>query len=287
MKTNRPNTQPTMSYATAQTHLTKAAGTTFAYRELGLQDGIPLVLLNHWGAVLDNFDPRIVDGLARKHRIIAIDYRGIGSSGGVAPVTIGEMASDTIALIRALGLEQVNLLGFSLGGFVAQDVVLQAPNLVRKLILTGTGPAGGKGIDRVGGISWPLILKGLLTLRDPKTYLFFTSTQNGRAAAKAFLERLKERKVGRDKEPTPRAFLRQLKAIKAWGQQAPQDLSGVRIPILIANGDNDIMVPTELSEDLARRLPHAQLILYKDAGHGGIFQYHAEYLSESLNFLSK
>jgi pimeloyl-ACP methyl ester carboxylesterase len=197
------------------------------------------------------------------------------------------MASDTIALIRALGLEQVNLLGFSLGGFVAQDVVLQAPNLVRKLILTGTGPAGGQGIDRVGGISWPLILKGLLTLRDPKTYLFFTSTPNGRAAAKAFLERLNERKVGRDMEPTPRAFLRQLKAIKAWGQQAPQDLSGVRIPVLIANGDNDIMVPTELSEDLARRLPHAQLILYKDAGHGGIFQYHAEFLSESLNFLSK
>lgn len=286
MSSYKPSSQLEMSYAKAQTHLIKAAGTSFAYRELGLQDGIPLVLLNHWGAVLDNFDPRIVDGLARKHRVIAIDYRGIGSSGGIAPITVGEMTSDTIALIRAMGFEQVDLLGFSFGGFVAQDVVLQAPNLVRKLILTGTGPAGGQGIDHVGAISWPLILKGLLTLRDPKTYLFFTSTPNGRRAASAFLKRLKERKTGRDKGPTPGAFLRQLKAIKAWGQQAPQDLSSVRLPVLIANGDNDIMVPTTLSHDLARRIPHAQLVIYKDAGHGGIFQYHAEFVSEALTFLS-
>lgn len=286
MSSDNPDPQSAMSYAKAQTHLIKAAGTTFAYRELGPQDGIPLVLLNHWGAVLDNFDPRIADGLARKHRVIAIDYRGIGSSGGTAPVTIGEMASDTIALIRAMGFDQVDLLGFSLGGFVAQDVVLQAPNLVRKLILTGTGPAGGQGIDRVGAISWPLMLKGLLTLRDPKTYLFFTSTPNGRQAASAFLKRLKERKVDRDKGPTPGAFLRQLKAIKAWGQQAPQDLSRLRLPVLIANGDNDIMVPTALSRDMARRMTQAQLVIYKDAGHGGIFQYHADFVAKALVFLS-
>jgi pimeloyl-ACP methyl ester carboxylesterase len=127
--------------------------------------------------------------LGRKHRVIATDYRGIGASGGTAPVTIDEMARDAIALIRALGFEKVDLLGFSLGGFVAQDIVLKAPDLVRKLILTGTGPAGGKGIDKVGPVSWPLIIKGLLTLRDPKFYLFFTSTANGRRAAKAFLER--------------------------------------------------------------------------------------------------
>ena len=111
---------------------------------------------NHWGAVLDNFDPRIVDGLASKHRVIATDYRGIGASSGRAPVTIGEMARDAIALIRALGFEKVDLLGFSLGGFVAQDITLKAPDLVRKLILAGTGPAGGEGIDKVGPVSWPL-----------------------------------------------------------------------------------------------------------------------------------
>jgi len=262
-----------------------AGGTTFAYRDLGPRSGVPLILLNHWGAVLDNFDPRIVDGLSSRHRVIATDYRGIGASGGTAPVTVDEMARDAIAVIRALGFEKVDLLGFSLGGFVAQDLTLKAPDLVRKLILTGTGPAGGDGIDMVGSVSWPLIIKGMLTLRDPKFYLFFTSTANGRQAAKSFLKRLKERKAGRDKGPTPDAFLRQLKAITAWGRRAPQDLGSIRIPVLIANGDNDIMVPTSNSIDMARRIPGAQLTIYQDAGHGGIFQNHADFVRKASSFL--
>ena len=281
------DTQVATSFAQAQNRLVKAAGTTFAYRELGQHGGTPLVLLNHWGAVLDNFDPRIVDGLARKHRIIAIDYRGIGLSGGLAPVTVDEMARDTIALIRAMGFDQVDLLGFSLGGFVAQDVALKAPDLVHRLILTGTGPAGGQGIDRVGAMSWPLMLKGLATMRDPKTYLFFTPSANGRLAASAFLKRLKERKAVRDKGPTLRALLRQLKAIKAWGRQAPQDLTRLHMPVLIANGDNDIMVPTALSHDMAHRIPNAQLVIYQEAGHGGIFQYHTDFVIKALEFLAQ
>jgi pimeloyl-ACP methyl ester carboxylesterase len=134
-------------------------------------------------------------------------------------------------------------------------------------------------------MSWPLIIKGLLTLRDPKFYLFFTSTANGRRAAKAFLERLKERKADRDKGPTPEAFLRQLRAIKAWGTQAPQDLASIRIPVLIANGDNDIMVPTANSIDMARRISGAQLVIYEDAGHGGIFQYYADFVPKAVSFL--
>ncbi|WP_173477411.1 alpha/beta fold hydrolase [Pseudomonas chlororaphis] len=275
-----------MRYIDAPTHTINVDATAFAYRDVGPRGGVPVVLLNHWGAVLDNFDPRIVDGLASRHRVIAIDYRGIGASGGIAPVTVGAMARDVIALIEALGLEQVDLLGFSLGGFVAQDVVLKAPKLVRRLILTGTGPAGGTGIDKVGPVSWPLMLKGLLTLQDPKTYFFFTSTANGRQAAKAFLERLKERRVDRDKGPTPRAFLRQLQAIKAWGRQAPQPLDGIRIPVLIANGDNDIMVPTVNSHDMARRIPGSELVIYPDAGHGGIFQYHSAFVPLALRFLN-
>jgi len=275
-----------MPYIDTPTRSIEVDGTVFAYRELGPRRGVPLILLNHWGAVLDNFDPRIVDGLARRHRVIAIDYRGIGASGGTAPVTVEAMARDSIALIDALGFEQVDLLGFSLGGFVAQYIVLKAPNLVHRLILTCTGPAGGKSIAKVGAVSWPLIVKGLLTLRDPKTYLFFTSTANGRQAAKAFLERLKQRKADRDKGPTPSAFLRQLKAIKAWGRQVPQDLGSIRIPVLIANGDNDIMVPTVNSHDMARRIPGSQLVIYKDAGHGGIFQYHGEFVSKALAFLN-
>jgi pimeloyl-ACP methyl ester carboxylesterase len=285
MASSVTNLGPSVRYIDAPTLSINVGGTPFVYRDIGPRAGVPLVLLNHWGAVLDNFDPRIVDGLARKHRVIAIDYRGIGASDGTAPVTIDEMARDAIGLIHALGFEKVDLLGFSLGGFVAQDITLKAPDLVRKLILTGTGPAGGAGIDKVGWVSWPLIVKGLLMRRDPKFYLFFTSTANGRQAANAFLERLKERKANRDKEPTPGAFLRQLKAVKAWGKQAPQDLGSIRIPVLIANGDNDIMVPTANSIDMARRIPGAQLVIYKDAGHGGIFQHYADFVSKALSFL--
>ncbi len=261
-------------------------GTALAYRDLGPRDGVPLVLLNHWGAVLDNFDPRIVDGLASRHRVIATDYRGIGASGGTMPLTIDEMAHDAIALIRALGFEKVDLFGFSLGGFVAQDIALNIPALVRKLILTGTGPAGGKDIDKVGAVSQPLIQKGMSTGRDPKFFLFFTSSDTGRQAAEDFLHRLQERKTDRDESPTPEAFARQLQAIEAWGRQAPQDLGSLNIPVLIANGDQDIMVPTENSRDLARRIRNSQLVIYEDAGHGGIFQNHVDFVAKALSFLA-
>jgi len=279
--------ESTTSYAEAPTQLISAVDASFAYRELGPDGEVPVLMLNHWGANLDNFDPRVVDGLARRHRVITVDYRGIGASTGTAPLTVGDMARATIALIRAMGFAQVDLLGFSLGGFVAQDVALREPSLVRKLVLIGTGPAGGQGIDRVGAVSWPLMIKGLLTLRDPKFYLFFTSTANGRRAASNFLKRLKERKVARDKSPTPRAFLRQLQAIKAWGQQAPQDLTRLRMPVLIVNGDDDIMVPTALSHRMARRIPNARLVIYDDAGHGGAFQCHEDFIPKTLAFLSK
>jgi pimeloyl-ACP methyl ester carboxylesterase len=263
------------------------AGTRFVYRQLGPATGVPLIMLNHWAAVLDNFDPRIVDGLAADRPVITLNYRGVGASGGNAPLTVAEMAKDSIALIRALGLKEIDLLGFSLGGFVAQDIVRQAPDLVRKLILTGTGPAGGEGIEKVGPVSWPLIIKGMLTFRDPKFYLFFTSTVNGRRAARDFLKRLKERKADRDKPITMSAMLRQLKAIKAWGKQPQQDLGAIRKPVLVANGDQDKMVPSSNSIDLARRLPNAELVLYEDAGHGGIFQYHEAFVSKALEFLAR
>ena len=260
-------------------------GIAFAYRDTGPADGMPLVLFNHWGAVLDNFDPAIIDGLAQARRVITTDYRGIGGSGGAAPLTVGEMAQDAIELIQALGFKSVDVLGFSLGGFVAQDIALKAPELVRRLILTGTGPAGGTAIDKVGAVTWPLMLKGLLTLRDPKFYLFFTSTPNGRRAASEYLQRLKARKKNRDKGPTPSAFLRQLQAITAWGKQAPQYLGRLRAPTLIVNGDNDIMVPSVNSLALANRVPNAQLVMYEDAGHGGIFQYYADFVARALAFL--
>lgn len=279
------NTIFSADWKTVPTRHFEAAGTRFAYRRLGPDAGVPVVLLNHWGANLDNFDPRIVEGLAADRPVYALDYRGIGTSGGEAPLTIAAMAEDMIAAIRALGLKSVDLIGFSLGGFVAQQILFDAPDLIRRAILAGTGPAGGTGIERVGAVSWPLIIKGLLTFRDPKTYLFFTSSTNSRRAAEAFLARLKERTRDRDKAVPPKAFLRQLKAIKAWGRQTAQPLDAIRKPVLVANGDHDIMVPSENSADMARRIPGAELILYPDAGHGGIFQYHDAFVAKARPFL--
>lgn len=273
------------SFSNAVNQSIRVRGIPFAYRDTGPAGGVPLVLFNHWGAVLDNFDPAIIDGLAQTRRVITTDYRGIGGSGGVAPLTIGEMAQDAIELIQALGFKSVDVLGFSLGGFVAQDIALKAPELVRRLILTGTGPAGGSGIDKVGSVTWPLMFKGLLTLRDPKVYLFFTSTDNGRRAASAYLQRLKARRKNRDKGPTPRAFLRQLQAITAWGKQTPHDLQHLKTPTLVVNGDSDLMVPSVNSRALAERIPHAQLVLYEDAGHGSIFQHHTDFVTRVLTFL--
>jgi pimeloyl-ACP methyl ester carboxylesterase len=161
----QPQTSTVRAWKDAPTGSVDAAGTKFVYRQLGPATGVPVILLNHWGAVLDNFDPRIVDGLAATRHVIALNYRGVGASGGTAPLTVAEMAQDAIATTRALGFEEVDLIGFSLGGFVAQEIVRKTPDLVRKIILAGTGPAGGTGIEKVGSISWPLILKGMLTFR--------------------------------------------------------------------------------------------------------------------------
>ena len=249
--------------------------------------GTPVVFLNHLGAVLDNWDPRVADGFAARRQVITFDNRGVGASQGRTPRSVEAMARDAIAFIRALGLEQVDLLGLSLGGFVAQVIAQEEPQLVRKLILAGTGPAGGVGIDKVTPITLLDILKATLTFKDPKEYLFFTRTANGKATARQFVNRLTERTDNRDKSISVTAFRNQLKAIHTWGRQQPSDLSGIRQPVLVANGDHDRMVPSSNSADLARRLPAATLTLYPDAGHGGVFQYHDQFVDEALTFLER
>ena len=273
------------TYRDAETQYVTVGDARFAARALGQGGGTPLVLLNHWGANLDNFDPRIVDGLAADRPVYALDYRGIGASEGDVRTSVAETAADMIAVVRALSLGPVDLLGFSLGGFVAQQIALADPALVRRMILAGTGPAGGEGGDSIVGVTVRAILKAALTRRDPKYYLFFTSTENGRKAAGAFLARLNERTANRDKAVGTRAFLNQLKAIKAWSNQGPQPLENIRCPVLIVNGDSDLMVPSENSRELARRISDAELVLYPNAGHGGIFQYHAEFIERARGFL--
>jgi pimeloyl-ACP methyl ester carboxylesterase len=280
-----PTGTPATTYQHAPTETIDIGGTRFAYRQLGADTGVPVVFLNHLAAVLDNWDPRVIDGIAAKRRVIVFDNRGIGASGGSTPNSVEAMARDAIAFIRALGFDQVDLLGFSLGGMVSQVIAQDQPQLVRKLILAGTGPAGGEGIDKVTPITLRAMARGAVTFKDPKTYLFFTRTPNGRKAAREFLERLKERTQDRDKAISPISFRAQLKAIHAWANQQPSDLSNIRQPALIANGDQDRMVPSSNSVELARRLPNARLKLYPDAGHGGVFQYHQEFVTEALDFL--
>jgi pimeloyl-ACP methyl ester carboxylesterase len=275
------------SYATVPTRTVSVGGVDFAYRQLGPTARVPVVFLNHLAAVLDNWDPRVVDGIAAQHRVITFDNRGVGASGGSTPNTIETMAKDTVAFIRALGLEKVDLLGFSMGGMIAQLIAADEPRLVRKVILAGTGPAGGDGITKVTRIAHLDTLRGLLTSQDPKQYLFFTRTPEGRQAGKEFLARLKERTEHRDKHISLRSYGAQLKAIHRWGQQPPADLSAIRQPVLVANGESDRMVPTRNSIDLAERLPDPDLVIYPDAGHGGIFQFHQRFVERALAFLGE
>jgi pimeloyl-ACP methyl ester carboxylesterase len=276
----------TVSFRDAPTRTLSVGDFDVAYRELGPSTGVPVIFLTHLAAVLDNWDPRVVDGIAARRRVIAFDNRGVGASTGSTPRTIEAMAQDAVAFIRALGLEQVDLLGFSMGGMIAQVIAADEPRLVRKLILTGTGPAGGEGITKVTRISHLDMLRGLLTLQDPKQFLFFTRTPVGRRAGKEFLARLKERTENRDKAISLRSYFAQLKAIHRWGEQPPADLSVIRQPVLVANGESDRMVPTSNSVDLARRLPNADLVVYPDAGHGGIFQHHTEFVAKANAFLA-
>lgn len=284
------NTSPTspITWKNVPTRTVSAGGVQFAYRELGTaHPGTPLVCLIHLAAVLDNWDPRVIDGLAARHRVITFDNRGVGASSGSPAASMEEMARDAVSFIKALGLTQVDLFGFSMGGMIAQEIVQMAPQLVRKMIITGTGPAGGEGISKVARVTYLDMLRGLLTFQDPKQFLFFTRTPAGIRAGKEFLLRLKERTEDRDKAITVAALQAQLKALRLWGNKAPADLSKIHHPVLVANGDNDRMVPSKNTHDLAQRLPNSELVIYPDSGHGAVFQFHADFVPKALEFLAR
>ena len=273
------------TWRNAPTQTIHVGGVQFAYRQLGQRAGVPVVFLTHLAAVLDNWDPRVVDGIAAEHRVVTFDNRGVGASSGATPTTIEEMARDAVSFIGALGFDQVDLFGFSMGGMIAQVLARQEPRLVRKMILAGTGPAGGEGIEKVTRITYLDTARGLLTRQDPKQFLFFTRTPNGRRAGKEFMARLEERTNDRDKAISIDSFRAQLKAIHRWGQQKPADLTSIHQPALVVNGESDKMVPTKNTVDLDQRLPNSQLVLYPDAGHGGVFQFHEDFVKRALEFL--
>ncbi|MFL6173297.1 MAG: alpha/beta fold hydrolase [Marmoricola sp.] len=273
------------TWKTTPTKTIDVDGTSFAYRELGTPGGVPVVFLHHLTAVLDDWDPRVLDGVAAQHHVIAFDNRGVGSTGGRVPTDVAQMGADAIAFIRALGYEEVDLVGFSLGGGVAQMVALQAPDLVRRMVLAGTGPRGGGGIWKMPFIVGGAYAKAFLARKDPRHFLFFPRNAEGKKAANAYFDRLAERRSDLDKPISSQAGLAQVRAITSAGLHAADDLSQVKIPVLVANGDNDLMVASEHSRDMAARLPDSRLRIYPNSGHGGVFQYHDEFVPEVLGFL--
>jgi pimeloyl-ACP methyl ester carboxylesterase len=288
MTTTTTPTATTAPWSTTPTQTIVVGGTRFTYRELGPRGGLPVVLLHHFTATLDDWDPRVLDGLATRHHVIAFDNRGVGGSGGKVPRTIAAMAADAISVIHALGHQRVDLLGFSLGGGVAQEVVLAEPQLVRRLILTGTGHRGGGGLTKMPLIVGGAYAKAALRRVDPRHYLFFPRTSAGKKAAVAYIARLDERTPS-DRVPgiSQQARLAQLAAIRESGLGEPHDLGKVTQPTFVANGEDDVMVATSQSRALAQRIPDSRLTIYPDSGHGGIFQYHEQFVAEALEFLSE
>jgi pimeloyl-ACP methyl ester carboxylesterase len=274
------------TWRTVPTRTIDVNGVPFAYREYGPDSGVPVVFLHHFTAVLDDWDPRMMDGIAAHHRVIAFDNRGVGATGSKVPSDLEMMGADAIDFIRAMGLDQVDLFGFSVGGAVAQMVALQEPGLVRRMVVAGSGPRGGGGIWKMPFIVSGAYAKAFATRKDPRHFLFFPRNAEGKKAATDYFERLAERTHDRDKPISRQAALAQLRAITSGGLHAPDDLSAIKVPVLVANGDHDLMVASEHSADMARRLPDSKLVIYSNSGHGGVFQHHDKFVPEVLAFLA-
>jgi pimeloyl-ACP methyl ester carboxylesterase len=260
----------------------------FAYRRFGNDSGVPLLLVQHFRGNLDSYDPLILDALARDRELVLFDNRGVGLTNGTARETISEMANDVSMFIDALGLHRCDLFGHSMGGHVSQMVAFDRPELVRRLILVGTGPQGGEGMaarpPKVGAL-WTAHYDDPDEMWLP---IFFSRTSESQAAGRRFLERRKGRISDLDDAVSVETARAHRAAASAWGQ--PTDptygyLKKIRQPTLVVNGSNDIIIPTVNSYILQQHLPNAKLILFPDSGHGVHFQYPEEFVREVLHFL--
>jgi pimeloyl-ACP methyl ester carboxylesterase len=277
------------SQLTADNLSLEVGNVSFVYRRFGHKRPAfaPLVMLQHFRGNLDNWDPALVDRLAQDREVVLLDNRGVGGSTGVVPENVTTMARDALAFIDALGLKQIDLLGFSLGGFVAQELVLLRPRLVRRLVLAGTAPQGGPDLHR-----WSDDVYALATPDEPTAEhllgLFFTGSEESRAKGLESIGRLFQRETDRD-EPTDLATRdAQLAAITTWGipdESKLNRLAGITQPTHVANGDNDTMMHTKNSHLLAEHLPNAQLRIYPDAGHGFLNQYPGRFADDIHAFL--
>ena len=273
------------NHQTAPTQFVEAKGIRFAYRRFGKSSGVPLLFNQHLRGTMDYWDPAVTDGLAGNREVILFNNAGVSSSSGKVPTSFQEMGANAIAFIKALGLSRVDVLGFSIGGMVAQEITAQAPDLVRRLILIGTGP---RGADMSTSRSADIFAGAY----DPPEHLWlavhFSPSPSSRAAGLAFLKRKLLRK-DRDPEVSEEAAAAQREAITKY--YAPAEsvldyLKDIRQPTLIVQGSNDVIIPTVNSYLLQQSLPNAQLILYPDANHGSFYQYPELFVSQADQFLT-
>jgi pimeloyl-ACP methyl ester carboxylesterase len=277
------------THQTAPTQFVEANGIRFAYRRFGKSDGVPLVFNMHFTGTMDHWDPAVTDGLAKEREVIVFDNAGVSSSSGEVPISIEEMGANAINFVKALGLKQVDVLGFSIGGLVAQEITLQAPDLVRRLVLVGTGPRSGESMDT--GTSEGQRIFGASYEKPDDLWLsvFFTPSQASQAAGRAFLKRFRLRTKDRDPEVNEKVGPAQRAAIAKWGakRERPYDyLKTIRQPTLVVNGSNDVIIYTINSYILQQNLPNAQLIVYPDSAHGSQYQYPGLFVRHVSMFLS-
>src|ERR1700730_18194125 len=276
------------THQTAPTHFVDAAGVRFAYRRFGKSGGVPIVFNPHYIGPMDYWAPAVTDGLARDREVILFNNAGVSSSSGEVPTTFENMGANAVAFIKALGLTKVDVLGFSIGGFVAQEIVLQAPDLVRRLVLVGTGPRGGEGMATLTPEAQEIFGA---TYDDPDhlwLHVHFTHSEKSQAAGREFLKRFRRRTENRDPEVNEKAAPAQIEAIGKWG--APQEkpfeyLKSIRQPTLVVNGSKDVIIYSVNSFILQQHLPNAQLILYPDANHGSQYQYPELFVEHVTQFL--
>jgi pimeloyl-ACP methyl ester carboxylesterase len=278
------------SHQTAPTQFVEAAGIRFAYRRFGETGGVPLVFSQHYIGTMEYWDPTVTDGLARDREVILFNNAGVSSSSGEVPTTFEQMAADAIAFIRALGLKQVDLFGFSIGGIVVQEITLQAPDLVRKLIVDGTGPRGGQAMESLTQAAGRLFG----ATYDPPEHVWlavkFSPSVAGQAAGQEFLKRTHLRQVGRDPEVNDKVSPAQVEAMAKWGvqQKGSYDyLKTIKQPTLVVNGSNDVIMPTVNSFIMQQNMPNAQLIIYPDSNHGAHHMYPELFVRHVSDFLSE